>query len=304
MLERYKELLAYVNDAVTRNYSEKVLNSILDDIGTNEDMGFLQEFYETTLKKLEEAKNERLWFKANLKLCALLFDAKEFPQMQLILRELHKSCQNEDGTLDQRKGTQLLEVYSIEIQMYTAQKNTKKLKDLYVKALQVTSAIPHPRISGVIRECGGKMYMTERQWELAATDFFEAFKSYDEAGSERRVQCLKYLVLANMLMESAVDPLTRRRSNHTETIPTSPPCAPSSAPINATTSPPLNVFSPRTAPKSWATTSSATPSRTCSKTFARRCSSTSSNPTPPSPSHTSPPSSTFQRTTSRRSSSL
>ena len=67
MLERYKELLAYVNDAVTRNYSEKVLNSILDDIGTNEDMGFLQEFYETTLKKLEETKNERLWFKTNLK---------------------------------------------------------------------------------------------------------------------------------------------------------------------------------------------------------------------------------------------
>ena len=72
MLERYKELLAYVNDAVTRNYSEKVLNSILDDIGTNEDMGFLQEFYETTLKKLEETKNERLWFKTNLKLCATL----------------------------------------------------------------------------------------------------------------------------------------------------------------------------------------------------------------------------------------
>lgn len=50
------------------------------------------------------------------------------------------------------------------------------------------------------------MYMTERHWENAATDFFEAFKSYDEAGSARRVQCLKYLVLANMLMESEVDP--------------------------------------------------------------------------------------------------
>ena len=206
MLERYKELLSYVNNAVTRNYSEKVLNSILDAIGSNESMEFLQEFYETTLRKLEETKNERLWFKTNLKLCKLLFDAKEFPRMHLILRELYKSCQNEDGTVDQRKGTQLLEVYSIEIQMYTAQKNTKKLKELYTKALKVTSAIPHPRILGVIRECGGKMYMTERHWENAATDFFEAFKSYDEAGSARRVQCLKYLVLANMLMESEVDP--------------------------------------------------------------------------------------------------
>ena len=34
----------------------------------------------------------------------------------------------------------------------------------------------------------------------------QAFKSYDEAGTARRVQCLKYLVLATMLMESAVDP--------------------------------------------------------------------------------------------------
>lgn len=34
----------------------------------------------------------------------------------------------------------------------------------------------------------------------------QAFKSYDEAGVARRVQCLKYLVLAYMLMESNVDP--------------------------------------------------------------------------------------------------
>ncbi len=34
----------------------------------------------------------------------------------------------------------------------------------------------------------------------------QAFKSYDEAGVGRRVQCLKYVVLAYMLMESKVDP--------------------------------------------------------------------------------------------------
>ena len=50
------------------------------------------------------------------------------------------------------------------------------------KALAIKSAIPHPRIMGVIRECGGKMHMHERSWAEAATDFFEAFKSYDEVG--------------------------------------------------------------------------------------------------------------------------
>mmetsp|Transcript_51941 Transcript_51941/g.116616 ORF Transcript_51941/g.116616 Transcript_51941/m.116616 type:complete len:241 (-) Transcript_51941:63-785(-) len=90
--------------------------------------------------------------------------------------------------------------------MYTATKNNKKLKSLYQKALQIKSAIPHPRIMGVIRECGGKMHMGQREWEKARNDFFEAFKNYDEAGVQRRVQCLKYLVLANMLMNSDINP--------------------------------------------------------------------------------------------------
>jgi COP9 signalosome complex subunit 2 len=39
-----------------------------------------------------------------------------------------RSCQREDGTEDLKKGTQMLEVYAIEIQMYTEQRNNKKLK--------------------------------------------------------------------------------------------------------------------------------------------------------------------------------
>lgn len=66
------------------------------------------------------------------------------------------------------------------------------LQELYQRALSIKSAIPHPRIMGIIRECGGKMHMAERQWADAATDFFEAFKNYDEAGNPRRIQCLKY----------------------------------------------------------------------------------------------------------------
>jgi COP9 signalosome complex subunit 2 len=79
----------------------------------------------------------------------------------------------DDGSDDAKKGTQLLEVYALEIQMYTEQKDTKKLKELYHNALNVKSAIPHPRILGIIRECGGKMHMHERVWSEAATDFFE-----------------------------------------------------------------------------------------------------------------------------------
>jgi hypothetical protein len=84
-----------------------------------------------------------------------------------------RSCQTADGSEDLKKGTQLLEVYAVEIQMYTEQRNNKKLKQLYQKALGVKSAIPHPRVQGIIRECGGKMHMHDQNWPEAATDFFE-----------------------------------------------------------------------------------------------------------------------------------
>ncbi len=60
--------------------------------------------------------------------------------------------------------------------MHTELKNTKRLKELYSRALTIKSAIPHPRIMGIIRECGGKMHMHERVWSEAATDFFEVLR--------------------------------------------------------------------------------------------------------------------------------
>jgi hypothetical protein len=97
-----------------------------------------------------------------------------------------QKCTNPDGTPDLKKATLLLEVYALDIKMCAALRHFKRLKELYGKSLNIRSAIPHPVIMGTIRENGGKMHMREKAWELAHTDFFEAFKSYDDAGSPRR----------------------------------------------------------------------------------------------------------------------
>ena len=56
-------------------------------------MELLQDFYETTLDALKEAKNERLWFKTNTKLGKLYYDRGDYPRLQRILKQLHQSCQ-------------------------------------------------------------------------------------------------------------------------------------------------------------------------------------------------------------------
>ncbi|KAF2763959.1 CSN2 COP9 signalosome complex [Teratosphaeria nubilosa] len=209
-VEHYTELLTYVKSAVTRNYSEKSINNMLDFIEKNaEDEAAndcMEKFYSQTLESFQATNNERLWLSTNTKLARLWLAQKDYSRLTEKCRELHKACQREDGSDDPSKGTYSMEAYALEIQMYAETRNNKRLKGLYERALQVKSAVPHPKIMGVIRECGGKMYMSEENWKMAQSDFFESFRNYDEAGSLQRIQVLKYLVLTTMLMGSDINP--------------------------------------------------------------------------------------------------
>ncbi|KAI1645869.1 PCI-domain-containing protein [Daldinia loculata] len=209
-VEHYTELLTYVKSAVTRNYSETSITKMLDYIEKeSENEGArkaVEQFYSLTLNCFQTTNNERLWLKTNIKLAKLLLDRKEYLAVTKKLRELQKVCQREDGTDDPSKGTYSLEIYALEIQMYAETRNNKQLKVLYQRALKVRSAVPHPKIMGIIRECGGKMHMSEENWKDAQSDFFESFRNYDEAGSLQRIQVLKYLLLTTMLMKSDINP--------------------------------------------------------------------------------------------------
>ena len=179
----------------------------------------MEDFYSLTLETFQATNNERLALKTNVKLAKLYLDKKEYTALSNKVKEIHKACQREDGTADPGKGTYSLEAYALEIQMYAEMKNNKRLKTLYQKALTVRSAVPHPKVQGVIRECGGKMHMSEENWKEAQSAFFESFKNYDEAGSMQRIQVLKYLVLTTMLMGSTIDPFESQETKPYRTDP-------------------------------------------------------------------------------------
>ncbi|OJD18015.1 COP9 signalosome complex subunit 2 [Emergomyces pasteurianus Ep9510] len=222
-VEHYREMLTYVKSAVTRNYSEKSINNMLDYIekGSDDTKAYhcMEKFYSLTLVSFQNTNNERLWLKTNIKLSRLWLDRKEYDLLSKKVKELHRACQREDGTDDPAKGTYSLEVYALEIQMYADTKNNKRLKALYQRALTVRSAVPHPKIMGIIRECGGKMHMSEENWKEAQSDFFESFRNYDEAGSMQRIQVLKYLVLTTMLMKSNINPFDSQETKPYRTDP-------------------------------------------------------------------------------------
>ena len=119
-----------------------------------------------------------------------------------MLGDLRANVLSDKQSDTQIHGTNVLELYSLEIQMYQQLHNASMVKKVFLEATNVTNAIPHPRTMGVIREFGGKMYMEEKDWEAAQVNFFQAFRNYDEAGSSQRLLFHTFLVLANMIMGS------------------------------------------------------------------------------------------------------
>ena len=113
-------------------------------------------------------KIERLWFKTNLKYGQLLYEMNDTAKLQLVLRDLiqihgepdvvssnshYNDESNSSGTAS--VSTNSMEIYALQIQLYSRLKDNKKLRSTFHKALNVRGGIPHPRTIALIQ---GKIF--------------------------------------------------------------------------------------------------------------------------------------------------
>ena len=101
------------------------------------------------------------------------------------------------------KNFQLLDVFSLEIQMYMDQGDKGGVKRTYEKAVKIVESNPGTLTSKlpIFQFCGGKIMMEDGDFDTAYATLFDAFKYYQDIGSEIRIPCLKYMLIANMLKE-------------------------------------------------------------------------------------------------------
>jgi COP9 signalosome complex subunit 2 len=107
----------------------------------------------------------------------------------------------------------LMELYAVHVALLYEQKRFGEMKALYprTKAAAMRSAVEDVRVMGALRELGGRMYMRTGAWKRAYDEFYESFRAYNESGrAAEAVQCLKCLVISNILSDQAVNPFDTR----------------------------------------------------------------------------------------------
>lgn len=89
--------------------------------------------------------------------------------------------------------------------MCVAIKDKKRMQKIYPKTEKLVAVINDPRVMGIIKECGGKMYLQEKKWDKALNELFECFKNYQESGNVKAKEILLYVILASMLSDSEIN---------------------------------------------------------------------------------------------------
>jgi COP9 signalosome complex subunit 2 len=225
LLADYGRMLAAAEaGTVSRAAAEKKLSSLLDHLALaapgrpHVPPALLERVFAATLAA--PAAPDRLKFRTRLRLAHLWLDAGDHARADAALRELRSACAAHDAS----GGTALLDVLAAQIKLHTATGDGRRLKDAHRAALAVVkAAIPHPRVLGTVRACGGALALADGAFADAASDFFDAFKSYDEAGDAHRALCLKHAVLASMLAGTGVDPLDAQEARPLKSDPTVAP---------------------------------------------------------------------------------
>jgi len=84
-------------------------------------------------------------------------------------------------------------------------KNNTRMKSVYLETLKLNAVINDPRVVAIIKETGGKIYMSEKKWDRALDEMIESFKNYQESGNSRAKTVLKYVILASILSGSEIN---------------------------------------------------------------------------------------------------
>ena len=200
-LESHQKLLKLV-DKVARNDKSTAITNILQAVSEVQNNDFKTKIFDDTLGVLK-GSDTKMWMDIQIKLGKLYLENHEFEKLENLIFELKKG--SSEANSSEQDNSYLLEVYSLEIQLCVEKNDSKRLRAIYPETEKLSTVINDPRVTGVIKEHGGKMFMREKQWKRAWDELFEAFKCYQEVANSEAKTILKYVILASIISNSEIN---------------------------------------------------------------------------------------------------
>lgn len=189
---------------LNKSYVEESLSRMIVRFANIPRLEFINNVYELLLNQTY-FHNDKLWLKVNSNLLALYLDTGELAKIPALLNVIHEKFPAIPESI-QKLFTLEIIAGEIEYLFKLEELDMPKLTNLYKQSSKFTTAVTHPKILGVIKECGARVQFYRQNYEKARAEFYESFKNYDEAGVVAKNKILKYLALCSLLCNNDLDP--------------------------------------------------------------------------------------------------
>ncbi|GFH49951.1 hypothetical protein CTEN210_06427 [Chaetoceros tenuissimus] len=160
-----------------------------------------------------QCRNQKLWFKSQLKLGEVLFELKEVQGLEAIIPRLAQYYfkENKHSSEDQ------LHAEILKMQLYFLKKETSRFAISSYESMKTCKLWGglEPFTLARVHETAGEIYLdTPLNYHKPYAAFLSALEQYRICGSSDDIRCLKFLFVIKMLEGSHKSPLEKDRKQH------------------------------------------------------------------------------------------
>eukprot|EP00921_Rhytidocystis_pertsovi_P008362 GHVQ01013700.1.p1 GENE.GHVQ01013700.1~~GHVQ01013700.1.p1 ORF type:complete len:335 (+),score=47.36 GHVQ01013700.1:165-1169(+) len=202
-IKDYELLLSWLN-RVRPNEAIEAIQSAQVSFASRHDS---RQMYKLTITYLKNLNMQHLWFRTCKKLAILEMAAGEFDSVRQLIQELYDSRKEMVHGDVNTAAADFLQLYALELEFCVVTNDQRRIHEILRQAAPVRSAIGDPSDLAMIGQEQAKVFMSNGCWKKAYSEFFDSFRNYQEAGSLRSIDMLKYAVLCNMMSMSEINPL-------------------------------------------------------------------------------------------------
>lgn len=182
---------------------EQTIQRMLNNVVRSE--AIMTEFLELASARVDCNTQIGLYLDLKLRQCDLMMKYADYERAKMFMSDVEQFCPIPPDPSDISMCRSALKLIILHIDFADLDHDEEKMFKDYELAMGIKSVSPTARQAAALTHVEGLKALRDGDMRTARSKFWDAFKTFNDTGSDKRIHCLPYVALATMLCRESVN---------------------------------------------------------------------------------------------------